>query len=294
MRESIERKIIKRLYRSYKEVGKVLKFPAAQIFREFGIANGTDTSSVYKSDIIKLDGKENFYITDKGINYMNKVFSKYESFAGLIKDEAMVNVDKEIRAFAMIDKEIQNERNAPAPVINISDSQLHFGRGDNIGKLTGNPKESILSKYWWGFIIPIIVGVIVYLVAQSNSPNISNNTLTKKDEVTTSTINISDLFYKALKLETVVEKQDFLNKYIGTPIYGMGVVQEVSRTGGGGGFLVDIREMNNQIVTCPQEGGEENERRLLLLKGKNISFTGVFTYRQIVGYGLAIGSCSIK
>ncbi|MBI2888294.1 MAG: hypothetical protein HYY10_00015 [Candidatus Liptonbacteria bacterium] len=104
----------------------------------------------------------------------------------------------------------------------------------------------------------------------------------------TSTINISDVLSKAVALDTVLERQDFLTKYIGSSVRGEGVVKEVSRVGDG--FLIDIR-VNEQKLTCPQAKSGENERLLPLLQGKKINFIGTFTYRQVFEHGLEIGDC---
>ena len=108
----------------------------------------------------------------------------------------------------------------------------------------------------------------------------------------TSTIAISDLLSKALSLDTVVERQDFLTKYVGSQIHGSGNVKQISRAGNDG-FLVDI-SVNGTTVTCPQDANEETEKKLLLLKGKNVYFTGTFTYQNYVDHGLGIGDCELK
>lgn len=73
-----------------------------------------------------------------------------------------------------------------------------------------------------------------------NSEN--NNTL--------NTANISDLFLKALALDTVLERQDFLAKYVGDLVYGKGKIKQVSRYGNK--LLVDF-DINNQTIICPQD-----------------------------------------
>ncbi len=100
----------------------------------------------------------------------------------------------------------------------------------------------------------------------------------------TSSTDISDVFSQASSYNNRIDQMDFFKEYIGKQIYGVGIVAEVSRMGND--FLVDIKERNQQIVACSQNGGEEKERELLLLKGKNIGFTGVFTNHRIADVGL--------
>lgn len=96
------------------------------------------------------------------------------------------------------------------------------------------------------------------------------------------------MFNKASALGSVLEKQDFLRKYVGSKIYGKGFVSEVSRSGNG--YLVDI-SIAGQLVSCPLSGSEENERRVPLLKGKTVNFTGTFPFTNIFDHGLAIDDC---
>jgi hypothetical protein len=108
-------------------------------------------------------------------------------------------------------------------------------------------------------------------------------------ENATSTVSISDMFNKATALDSVLERQDFLKKYIGSKIYGKGSVTEVSRSGSG--YLVDI-SIAGQLVSCPLSDSEENEKRVLLLKGRTVNFTGIFPFTNIFDHGLAIDDCA--
>ena len=104
----------------------------------------------------------------------------------------------------------------------------------------------------------------------------------------TTAINIADIFNKANDLSSVLERQDFLKKYIGSKVYGKGPVTEISRSGDG--YVVDIT-IAGQLVSCQLTGDEENERRVYLLKGKTVSLTGTFTFSNIFGHGLDIDNC---
>ncbi len=108
----------------------------------------------------------------------------------------------------------------------------------------------------------------------------------------TSTIAISTLLTKALTLGTVVERQDFLIKYIGSSVNGRGMITEVTR--GGSGFIVDIgvsAGISTATLTCLQEATQEMERQLPLLKGKAVKFSGTFTYQDISDHGMEINDC---
>ena len=115
--------------------------------------------------------------------------------------------------------------------------------------------------------------------------------ITNNNGVATSTPNLSDILSKALSLETVIERQDFLNKYKDSVVTGQGIVEEVSRSGNG--FLVDVK-ISGQTVTCSQEPSENLEKQLLLLQGKKIQFSGKFPFTNIFGHGLAINDCVLS
>lgn len=167
-------------------------------------------------------------------------------------------------------------------------------------------KATIMNKLFsnpWiiGIGTTMIAGIILYFLLEYpsiilNQPEQKIALNQSEQKISTSAINALDLFSKARKFETGVEQQDFLNKYINTPIYGTGVVEDIDRIsgiGGGDGFLVSIK-INNQTVTCFQEGDEENERRLLLLKGKNVGFTGIFNRKQTSLFLMGFDSCLLK
>ena len=129
----------------------------------------------------------------------------------------------------------------------------------------------------------------IYIVLQAQGGNESNSESIYGSA--TSTLEISEIISKAVDLDTVVERQDFLKKYVGSIVRGEGSVNQVSRVGNG--FMVDV-VINRQMISCPQDESEENEKKLLLLKGKVIQFIGVFTFTEIYGHGLEISNCEMK
>ena len=89
----------------------------------------------------------------------------------------------------------------------------------------------------------------------------------------------------------MVERQDFLTKYIGDKIYGEGTVTQISRLGDDN-FLVDIK-IDKTTISCQQDDSEENEKRLLLLQGKTVNFSGIFSFTKIAEHGIEIKDCQI-
>jgi|SRR3989344_4470265 len=297
MREGIERKILKKLYRSYRETQSVSRFPAADIFREFSIANGSDLSPIHKSNFIDIDERKNLYITDEGIKYMNKVFAQYEKLAGLVKNGGMENRDKESRAFAQVGKEIENGQATQPTVFNVKGSQLHFGSGDNIGRdKNKNPQPSLLSKYWWGLLIPIVVIVVGFIVTEGKKPELLNflrgrGEMNEVESVATSTLNLSDILAEYNSKETSLEKQNFLKIYDNTIIQGSGSFVDIGKVRNG--YLVTINVSHNE-VSCIFGGDPEIEKRLLLLKkGQLINFSGTFTNAVVFRGGWSIQNCTL-
>lgn len=148
-------------------------------------------------------------------------------------------------------------------------------------------------------IIPIITTVINYFrlnyfnkIGIEGDPHQTiSRDLDNTNNISTTTINVADLFSKALTLGTLVERQDFLSKYIDEQIYGEGVVEQISRWGDAY-LLLDIK-VNNITTSCRQDSNEENEKNLLLLKDKTIYFTGKFQNIKIMDHGMEIKDCKI-
>ena len=134
-------------------------------------------------------------------------------------------------------------------------------------------------------ILSITWGIYVGFKPTESTQGIISNPMSNN---ATSTINISDIFTKAVKLDSVLERQDFLKKYIGSKIYGKGSVTEVSRYGDG--YLIDTT-ISGQLVSCFLDYSEENEKRVLLLKDKTVNFFGTFTFTNIFDHGLFIDDC---
>ncbi len=142
----------------------------------------------------------------------------------------------------------------------------------------------------WGVYTYFVPNVTSPMIIQNNNRISTENNLEK---ISTSTLNISDLLKKALKLETVLERQDFLEKYRGERVAGSGTIEEVSK-GGHGNYLIDIRT-SESVLVCPIEKTEENEKKIPLLKGKIVDFSGIFTYQKIFDHeGLEIAECKIQ
>lgn len=122
-----------------------------------------------------------------------------------------------------------------------------------------------------------------------------NPSVSKDSDNSDCTTDISEVLSKAHSFDIAIEQGDFLKKYIGHQICGTGTVEQISRVGDD--FLVDIKERNGQIIACKQDRGEGRERHLILLKGKKVRFTGVFTNHRIADVGLngvTVDSCVLE
>ncbi len=171
-----------------------------------------------------------------------------------------------------------------------------FVAGDKVGRdknPSSSSSESWLKKYWWSFIIPVVVIVVGSVITEGRLPQLFNvgigSAASTEQPFATSTVSLAEILDKALTLDTVVERQDFLGKYIGATVFAQGTVSQVSRSGANG-FLVDLKVVG-QTVTCPQESNDENEKQLPLLKGKKVQIVGKFPFSEIWGHGLGIDDC---
>lgn len=52
---------------------------------------------------------------------------------------------------------------------NITNTQVHYGTGDNIGGNKTESENGWLSKFFWYFIIPLLIALIIYILTISNS-----------------------------------------------------------------------------------------------------------------------------
>ena len=176
------------------------------------------------------------------------------------------------------------------------------GEGNRFIETTINTlkeKEKKHPFWFWFTTIGTLIGIITGLMylaqyfgfIQNSFPSI----LTAPGNVSlaTSTPNLSDLFSKALSYESVVERQDFLGKYVGKQVYGRGVIEEVSRARDK--FLIDI-DLGKASIVCPQEKTDVLEEQYPFLKGKHVMLYGVFTYTTIFGHGdnISIDPCSFS
>lgn len=156
-------------------------------------------------------------------------------------------------------------------------------------------KEKHPFWFWFGTagtLIGIITGLMYladYFGYLPTPFDIQTTPTSTTETIATSTVSLAEILNKALTLDTVVERQDFLGKYIGTTVFAQGIVSEVSRSGAGG-FLVDLKVVG-QTVTCPQEASDESEKQLPLLKGKKVQVVGKFPFSEIWGHGLGIDDC---
>ncbi|RJQ29326.1 hypothetical protein C4571_01710 [Candidatus Parcubacteria bacterium] len=308
MREDIERRILKRLYRSYKEKQKVSKFPAVDIFREFSIANGSDLSSVHKSNFIDIDQQENFYITDKGINYMNRIYAEYEKLAGPLKNWEMINRDKESRAFAYVDKKTQEEKNITPPILNVFNLQSHSGNGDNIqGSKVVHPKQrngrfpkknqvllTILitlatagsAPWWWS---PVINFVKEKLVIINTFPGDPSRTING---------SVFDIVKKLNQLPTDIERQSLVRDYysgLGTrtnPRLEYGKI--VNTQPQDSISLVKIQGYDDSSLMLTCEFDSKWNQKLRLITNSDIAFWGKIKNYDVSRSSLILESCVLS
>jgi len=117
-------------------------------------------------------------------------------------------------------KEEGENKNLP---INFSGDYVEGDKieGDKVGgdKKIGGTKLSWIGKYWWYFIIPLIIGII--LLAIENSW-FNNNILTNvgKSELEATTIlneSIFSIIYKSdeKKFSSMLDKQNYFERYYG-------------------------------------------------------------------------------
>lgn len=241
-----------------------------------------------------------FYLETRIHHKFNKQTDEISQQWDRYKNELDKTADKFKKTYTnfieITNKKIKSGNLIKSP-IKIINSNIHFG--DKVGHDKNiNPKFNNSNKYFLSLILAIISGVIIYVITEGKVPKIfkidtpAQLIHTENNKVATSTLNISDLFIKALSYNTVAERQDFLNKYINIFIYGEGNIKEVSRAFDK--LLIEVK-IENQSIICPQEKTEKLEKEFPFLKGSLIRFFGNFTYTTYFGQdGMVIDNCAFE
>lgn len=187
---------------------------------------------------------------------------------------------------------------ASSSPVNIVHSWLHFGdvvARDKVGggKTAGN-KESLLSKYYWYLLIPVVVLVLGFIITEGKLPLIFKSNATPSsistDSTATSTTDfrkrligsIFDLVQEMRKIDKDLLREDFVQNHIAQSFDAEGQMQEVGKFESGdvwvtmGGTATDG---GAEIIECHFDNSWEKQiRNLLAAKKTNVSFSGEVGY----------------
>jgi len=191
----------------------------------------------------------------------------------------------------------ENKQKESMPTIRFTGD---FIAGDKVGRDKNvNPSASNwLEKYWWRLLIPIIVGVGIFIINEGKLPDLFKTinllSVDGRSVLATSTPNLTDIYKRAFTYDILADRQDFFRKYVNSNIYSDGIIEEISSLGDR--YVLEI-SIGVYSVLCPQEKTENFDRLYPLLKGKPVRFYGIFTYSNYSGYSnnqLVIDQCSIE
>jgi len=197
-------------------------------------------------------------------------------------------------------KEPKNKKNSPKKSLENTKTPLNvkgdYVAGDKVGrdKNTNSRPGSLWDKYWWRLFMPVAAGLIIFAITQNKIPQpvkipIDNLNSVEDNSISTSTVNILDILSKRSDFNTSLERQNFLENYKESEVYGEGSFNDISKT----------REtyyvytlIEKYPVACSFDASPENEKKLLLLKdGDNVSFSGVFTGSNLNGIAWYVENC---
>lgn len=220
------RKTLKYLYKKY-TTENTSKIPAYDVWRVLHIDN-IDLNPLWSSGLVKHDARENLYLSEEGVQYMDRVFKYYQKMAGRLINGEMENKDKAERAFKKVDQEIENGNSSPRdpesrPITNNfiwSSGNLlqHSGIGDNVGgnKNSGeNPSNftiiatiisiliALASIPWWPAKFSYIRGFAAIMLDSPNDPSQVFNE------------PIFDLVGNMEKLNSDLRKEQFIEEFSG-------------------------------------------------------------------------------
>lgn len=246
--------------------------------------------------------------------YTNGTKFKKESVGQKNSGEIMANEDQFDKLRSLKDVEqsgkiISNHKrsesnNNQSPIINIKDSQIHFGKGDNVGK----DKTTSVSPRTKGKNLEIIISLAALVVAVVSIPwwpniyQFFNRSQPYKPQIltdqaiATSTLNIADILEKTKSFGTSFEQQNFLKMYKDKEIQGSGTFADFSSAGDV--FVVTVNIPNNKIScvmsnSSASSSAEDLQQKLLILKkGSQFIFTGTFTSGYVYGGGWDIKDCA--
>ena len=203
-----------------KLVKKIFGDEGFKLFNKQGSVVLTDEAYIQELDSRKemlnglLSNKDEYKPKEKLGPIAIKVNGKLKDV--IIEDNASIGA-RLLEADEVEGDSVARNRALLSPILNIENSQLHFGRGDNVGSdKNQNPQSSLIEKYWWGFFIPIFVGVIVFFINNGEIPRLLNMSITPSqfmaNNSATSTMNIWNILSRSDSFNTSLEKQGFLER----------------------------------------------------------------------------------
>jgi|AntAceMinimDraft_14_1070370.scaffolds.fasta_scaffold22078_3 hypothetical protein len=251
---------------------------------EIGLKGGTDVTDELSTrtidDKLFYDGiynqifPDNFYGKVKklrvDIKYRKKRFTK------IYNEDEKINLPYDLG-------EIPKEEIPHKSVFNIL--RDYVDRDKKISKSISNKP----SKPWWKK--PETILIIIALISIPWWSNVyslikqSDSFIPDTETVATTTPNLLDIFRKNNSLSTSLEKQNFIQPYKNSFVYGSGSFIDISKSGED--YIVEMSIKRN-IIGC--KFSKNFEKSLLFLKkGDTVNFTGAFT-----GSGLASGTSGVN
>ena len=118
-----------------------------------------------------------------------------------------------------------NDEQDARQIFNVKDSQMHFGRGDNSQEGPSSNEQRFLSKYWWSFLIPLIVIVLGFVITEGKIPGILDglseivrDTADAKDDLRTQLVGFESIFDLVSTLhtyDTQIQRDEFIENHKG-------------------------------------------------------------------------------
>lgn len=146
-----------------------------------------------------------------------------------------------------------------------------------------------LRRYWWGFVIPVVIIVVAYVITEGKPPQIFLSQTSASVSAADGAISVSDILAKLNKMPLELDQENFLINYQNTKVYGSGTYSNIAKRGED--YAVAISVANGDII-C-QFSSTFQGKLVLLSPGQRISFEGVFSGEREVGGSLHVTDCDL-
>lgn len=157
--------------------------------------------------------------------------------------------------------------------------------GDKVGRDKNAPSKGTMG-FWLTILATVTATAISYFAIEGKIPAIFGGVAPTEiaagnDVAATTTPNLASIFAQTNSMKNSVQREEFLDNYANSNVYGTATFKDISRSGQG--YIV-IMHIQNNVIGCAFPEAEK-ARLLLLQSGQSVKFYGKFTGGGLGGFG---------